>query len=105
MKYITAIERMAIERGREEGRAEGRREVDREVVLRLLNKQMSVAEIAALLNLSIDEVEDFARSGARMAQSLQGVADRNTFGSIDPLLWQQEVRHDRPWHVPVQGDC
>jgi hypothetical protein len=34
--------------------------------------------------------------GARMAQALQGLADRNTFGAIDPLLWQQEVRHDRP---------
>jgi hypothetical protein len=34
--------------------------------------------------------------GARMAQALQGLADRNTFGSIDPLLWQQAVRHDRP---------
>jgi hypothetical protein len=96
MKYVTAIERMAIERGRAEGRAEGRREVDREVVLRLLNKQMSVAEIAAMLKLPIDEVEDFARSGARMAQALQGVADRNTFGAIDPVQWQKAIRHDRP---------
>jgi hypothetical protein len=34
--------------------------------------------------------------GARMSQALQGLADRNTFGAIDPLLWQQAVRHDRP---------
>jgi hypothetical protein len=34
--------------------------------------------------------------GARMAKALQGLADRNTFGAIDPLQWQQEVRHDRP---------
>jgi hypothetical protein len=33
--------------------------------------------------------------GARMAQALQGLADRNTFGTIDPLQWQQEVRQDR----------
>jgi hypothetical protein len=34
--------------------------------------------------------------GARMAQALQGLADRNTFGAIEPLQWQQEVRHNRP---------
>jgi hypothetical protein len=40
--------------------------------------------------------------GARMAQALQGLADRNTFGAIDPLQWQQEVRHDRP--LPGRDD-
>ncbi len=37
-----------------------------------------------------------------MAKALQGLADRNTFGAIDPLQWQQEIRHDRP--LPGRDD-
>jgi hypothetical protein len=62
MKYVTTIERMGIERGREEGR--------REIVLNLLNKQMTVPQIAAMLDMPIEEVESFAN---RAVQSNQDV--------------------------------
>jgi hypothetical protein len=50
-------------------------------------------EVEVVLVPARSRVDD---RGARMAQALQGLADRNAFGAIDPLLWQQEVRHDRP---------
>jgi hypothetical protein len=52
--------------------------------------EVEVVLVAASARSSVNE------RGARMAQALQGLADRNTFGAIDPLQWQQEVRHDRP---------
>jgi Trp operon repressor len=52
MKYVTSIERMAIVRGRKEER--------RDIVLSLLNKKMSVAQIADTLDWSIAEVKRLA---------------------------------------------
>jgi predicted transposase YdaD len=62
MKYVTTIERMGIERGREEGR--------REIVLNLLNKQMTVPQIAAMLDMPIDEVESFANQAVQSNQDV-----------------------------------
>jgi predicted transposase/invertase (TIGR01784 family) len=71
MKYVTTIERMGIERGREEGREEGRRARDREIVLNLLNNQMSVQQIAAMLKLPIDEVEGMANQAVQSNQDAE----------------------------------
>jgi predicted transposase YdaD len=57
MKYVTTIERMGIERGREEEQ--------RSIVLNLLNSQMSVEQIAVMLNLPIEEVEGFANQAVQ----------------------------------------
>jgi predicted transposase YdaD len=60
MKYVTTIERMGIERGREEER--------RTIVLNLLNDQMSVQQIAAMLKLPIEEVEGIANQAVQSNQ-------------------------------------
>jgi hypothetical protein len=56
MKYVTSIERMSLERGRQEGR----QDKVREIVLRLLNRQVSIAQIAETLGISTLEVESLA---------------------------------------------
>jgi hypothetical protein len=63
MKYVTTIERMGIERGREEGR--------REIVLNLLNKQMTVPQIAAMLDMPIEEVEGIANQAVQSNQDAE----------------------------------
>jgi hypothetical protein len=56
MKYVTSIERMSLERGRQEGR----QDTVREIVLRLLDRQVSIEQIAETLGISTLEVESLA---------------------------------------------
>jgi flagellar biosynthesis/type III secretory pathway protein FliH len=66
MTYITSVEKIGFQRGQQEGRKEGRKEGlkegEQKIVLKMLEKGMSVQEIATITDLLIAEVENLVQS-------------------------------------------